>query len=172
MKIDKLHRITRVLNVEPFKITLLWDNTEVRVNDFEPMFAEWKRGNDTRLFPLFDYGVFRKVKKPNFNALQWPNVRFPLTVDGREQMAALDLDAQVLYAESQPVHHAPLVKVGNLLRRARETAGLSQTDVAARAGTTRNYISRIESGKSNIQLDTLQKIVTFGMGKKLTVEIE
>ncbi|MCB0573487.1 MAG: helix-turn-helix transcriptional regulator, partial [Saprospiraceae bacterium] len=48
------------------------------------------------------------------------------------------------------------VNVGAMLRRAREAAGLSQADVALKSGTTRNYISRIENEKSDIQLETLQ----------------
>ncbi|HEV7240913.1 MAG TPA: helix-turn-helix transcriptional regulator [Thermoanaerobaculia bacterium] len=43
------------------------------------------------------------------------------------------------------------------LRRAREEAGLSQAEVAARAGIPRNQVVRAEKGE-NITLDTLRKI--------------
>jgi transcriptional regulator with XRE-family HTH domain len=58
-----------------------------------------------------------------------------------------------------------------MLKEAREKAGLSQAEVALSAGTTRNYISRIENGKSDIQLETLHKIVALGLGKELKVEV-
>lgn len=59
-----------------------------------------------------------------------------------------------------------------MLRKARENAGLSQADVALKSGTTRNYISRIENDKSDIQLETLQKIVELGIGGKIVVRIK
>ena len=44
------------------------------------------------------------------------------------------------------------------LRRGREAAGLSQTQLAALAGIPRNQVARAERGE-NITLDTLRKIV-------------
>jgi transcriptional regulator with XRE-family HTH domain len=44
------------------------------------------------------------------------------------------------------------------LRRGREAAGFSQTELAARAGIPRNQVARAERGE-NITLDTLRKIV-------------
>ena len=64
------------------------------------------------------------------------------------------------------------VNVGAMLRRAREAAGLSQADVALKSGTTRNYISRIENEKSDIQLETLQKIVEPGIGGEIVVQVK
>ncbi|MCB0544163.1 MAG: helix-turn-helix transcriptional regulator [Saprospiraceae bacterium] len=64
------------------------------------------------------------------------------------------------------------VNVGAMLRRAREAAGLSQADVALKSGTTRNYISRIENEKSDIQLETLQKIVEPGIGEEIIVQVK
>lgn len=58
-----------------------------------------------------------------------------------------------------------------MLREAREAAGLSQADVALKSGTTRNYISRIENEKSDIQLETLQKIVELGIGGEIVLQI-
>jgi transcriptional regulator with XRE-family HTH domain len=44
------------------------------------------------------------------------------------------------------------------LRRGRETAGLSQTQLAVLAGIPRNQVARAERGE-NITIDTLRKIV-------------
>lgn len=45
-------------------------------------------------------------------------------------------------------------------------------DVALKSGTTRNYISRIENDKSDIQLETQQKIVKLGIGGEMVLEIK
>ena len=39
------------------------------------------------------------------------------------------------------------------------------------SGTTRNYISRIENDKSDIELGTLRKIIETGLGKKLEIQV-
>ena len=83
----------------------------------------------------------------------------------------LDLDPDELYRQSVLVRRTERLTVGSILKKARQEAGLSQLEVAAKSGTSRNYISRIENGKSDIQLETLNKIVQLGMGKQLRVEI-
>jgi DNA-binding XRE family transcriptional regulator len=81
------------------------------------------------------------------------------------------LDPDVLYEQSLFIKNIDTIPVGVMLKEAREKAGLSQAEVALSAGTTRNYISRIENGKSDIQIETLHKIVTLGLGKELKVEV-
>jgi len=54
------------------------------------------------------------------------------------------------------------------LRRAREQAGLSQAQLAARAGIPRNQIVRAEKGE-NITLDTLRKIAVHLPVEQLTL---
>jgi transcriptional regulator with XRE-family HTH domain len=76
-----------------------------------------------------------------------------------------------LYQESTFVRSIEPLPIGTMLKQAREKAGLTQTDVAINAGTTRNYISRIENGKSDIQVETLHKIVELGLGKQLRMEV-
>jgi transcriptional regulator with XRE-family HTH domain len=47
----------------------------------------------------------------------------------------------------------------NLLRLARKTAGLSQTDLAQRAGTSRPTLSAYEHGRKSPTLDTARRIL-------------
>jgi DNA-binding XRE family transcriptional regulator len=55
--------------------------------------------------------------------------------------------------------HDPIcVAIGRKVREAREEAGLSQKELADRAGFCQQFISRIERGKENISLITLKKI--------------
>jgi len=54
------------------------------------------------------------------------------------------------------------------LRRGRERAGLSQAQLAARAGIPRNQIVRAEKGE-NITLDTLRKIAAYLPVTELTL---
>ena len=59
-------------------------------------------------------------------------------------------------------------KLGFLLQEARKKKHLTQEHLAVRAGTTKNYISRIENDGSDIRLGTLMRIVK-GLGAQLTL---
>ncbi len=169
---NRLPRIAKILKVEPFKITALWTTAEARIIDFQPLFEQWKAENDTALFPLFNFENFRQASltKPG-GTLKWENVRLNFVFDGENRNEPLDLDPDSLFLASKLVQKVEILPIGFLLKSAREFAGLSQTDVAVKSGTTRNYISRIENGKSDIQLETLQKIVQLGIGKQVFLEI-
>lgn len=61
--------------------------------------------------------------------------------------------------------------IGELIKEERRRANLTQEQLAEKAGTKKSYISRIENGRSDIQLTTLFKIIESGLGKKLSLDI-
>jgi ribosome-binding protein aMBF1 (putative translation factor) len=61
-------------------------------------------------------------------------------------------------------------KVGAMLRYARESAGLTQEDLACRLNTKKTAISRIENHAEDIKLSTLER-VAVSLGKKLYIKI-
>lgn len=48
---------------------------------------------------------------------------------------------------------------GDLIREARRRAGLTQADLAARAGTSQSGIARWESGRTAVSLDDVLRLV-------------
>lgn len=56
------------------------------------------------------------------------------------------------------------------LKEERLKAGLTQEQLAARIGTKKSYISRIENGKCDVRLPTLYKIFR-GLGKQISVTV-
>ena len=62
-------------------------------------------------------------------------------------------------------------RLGVMLREARQEANITQEQLAERTGTKKSYISRIERGKSDIQITTYYKLVEIGLGKQLNVSI-
>ena len=62
-------------------------------------------------------------------------------------------------------------RVGVMLKEARKEAHITQKELADKVGTKKSYISRIERGKSDIQLSTLYRLVEVGFGKKLNLSI-
>lgn len=67
---------------------------------------------------------------------------------------------------------ALLFAVSEMLKEARKEAGLTQEQLAQKLGTKKSYISRLENGKSDIQLSTLYRVFEEGLGKKVTIVIE
>lgn len=167
-----LPKISRIIEIEPFKITLLWNTSEIRILDFAPLFKQWETEGDSKMAALRDWETFKQVALSENRTLCWPNVQVSFSYKGEARTSPLELDALELYHQSTLVKKTEAVNVGAMLREAREAAGLSQADVALKSGTTRNYISRIENDKSDIQLETLQKIVELGIGGEIVVQIK
>lgn len=62
-------------------------------------------------------------------------------------------------------------RVGEMLRKAREAAGVSQEELAGRLKTKRTAISRIENHADDIKLSTLERVAE-ALGKELKVKIQ
>jgi len=61
-------------------------------------------------------------------------------------------------------------KIGALLKRAREEAGFTQEQLAAKLKTKKSAISRIENHAEDIKLSTLEKFAN-ALGKELRLEV-
>jgi ribosome-binding protein aMBF1 (putative translation factor) len=59
-------------------------------------------------------------------------------------------------------------KIGVMLRQARESAGLTQEELARRLKTKKTAISRIENHAEDIKLSTLKR-AALALGKRLQV---
>ncbi len=62
-------------------------------------------------------------------------------------------------------------KLGVLIQEMREKQNLTQEQLAAKCGTTKSYISRIENNASDIRLSTLMRIVKEGLGGHLKLSV-
>jgi DNA-binding XRE family transcriptional regulator len=62
-------------------------------------------------------------------------------------------------------------KLGVLIQEMREKKNMTQEQLAAKCGTTKSYISRIENNASDIRLSTLIRIVTEGLGGHLKLSL-
>lgn len=64
------------------------------------------------------------------------------------------------------------LKIGMLLKEARENQQLTQDQLGQLVDKKRSYISRIENNGSNLTLKTLFEIVEKGLGGKVKISIE
>ena len=63
-------------------------------------------------------------------------------------------------------------KLGVMIQELRKENGLTQSQLAEKCGTTKNYISRIENNASDIRLSTLMRIIREGFGGHLRMNVE
>ena len=62
-------------------------------------------------------------------------------------------------------------RLGIMLKEARKEAQITQEELAERTGTKKSYISKIENGRSDIQMSTFNRLIEIGLGKHLTISI-
>lgn len=74
------------------------------------------------------------------------------------------------HAEEEPACSSAARRIGAQVRARRKEAGLTQAQLAARAGITQVVLSRIETGAGNPTLDLLEEI-SFALGTSLNVSL-
>jgi DNA-binding Xre family transcriptional regulator len=63
-------------------------------------------------------------------------------------------------------------KIGAMLLEARIEKGLTQEELAAKVGTTKSYISKIENNIKEVRFSTLKKIIELGLDGQLELSIK
>lgn len=63
-------------------------------------------------------------------------------------------------------------RIGALIHDARIEMGMTQEQLAKKAGTTKSYISQIENNIKEARISTLQKIITLGFGGHLELSVK
>ena len=61
--------------------------------------------------------------------------------------------------------------IGELIKEERKKAKMTQEQLADKIGAKKSFISRIENGKTDIQLSTLYRLLEFGLGKTVEVSV-
>lgn len=172
-KTAKIPRIIKINEVKNFKVSVAFNNGEYRIIDFKKLFKKWGIKKGTFQGALLDEEKFQGVRVEG-GTLQWPSIKKKVKLkDGQEFEVMYDVDPIVMYEESEYDNERnKKYEIGPLLKKARLEAGLTQLELAIRSGTTKNYISRIENNKSDIEYSTLVKIFEIGLGKKLQLVLE
>jgi len=63
-------------------------------------------------------------------------------------------------------------RIGALIHDARIEMGMTQEQLAEKAGTTKSYISQIENNIKEARISTLQKIIKLGFGGHLELSVK
>ena len=168
----KIPRILKINWIKDLSISVVYNNGESRIIDFYKVFKDLKINSNSPVHTLFDPKEFSKVELVD-NTLSWNNIDHFITLKNREKIKVpFEIGADVLLKYSRPEKSDLLLEIGRLIKEVRLKSGLTQQELAIRSGTSRNYISRIENERSDIELGTLRKIIEIGMGKKMDIQIK
>lgn len=61
--------------------------------------------------------------------------------------------------------------IGELIKAERRSSKITQEQLAERIGAKKSFISRIENGKTDIQLSTLYRLMEIGLGKTVRIVV-
>jgi len=168
----KIPRILKINWIERLSISVVFNNGESRIIDFRKVLDKLDLNENSPASILYDSEEFEKVELVN-NTLSWNNVeQFISLRNKKKSRVPFEIGADFLLRFSRPEKSVFALRIGRLIRETRLKVGLTQQELALMSGTTRNYISRIENERSDIELATLYKIIETGLGKQLDIRIK
>lgn len=124
----RLPRIIKIIKVEPYKVTTLWSNGEVRMNDFAKNLILFQQSE--RLKVLLDFEKFSQVSINQGDTLVWETIQFKNT---RGNLIPIAFDPDVLFEESIIVESPPIIEIDS--RRE-----FTQSDYARRNGLSSSKV--------------------------------
>ena len=168
----KIPRILKINWIEKLSISVVFNNGESRIIDFRKVLDTLNLNENSPASILYNSEEFGKVELLN-NTLSWNNVKQFISLRNKEKSRVpFEIGADILLRFSRPEKSVLALRIGRLIRETRLKVGLTQQELALMSGTTRNYISRIENERSDIELATLYKIIETGLGKQLNISIK
>lgn len=168
----KIPRILKINWIEELSISVVFNNGESRIIDFRKVLDKLDLNDNSPASILYESAEFKKVELKN-NTLSWNNVEQFISLRNKEKIKVpFEIGADVLLKFSRLEKSVLALKIGRMIRETRLKIGLTQQELALMSGTTRNYISRIENDRSDIELATLYKIIETGLGKQLDIRIK
>jgi DNA-binding XRE family transcriptional regulator len=168
----KIPKILKINWINNHTISVVFNNGESRSLDLFKIFDNLGIDEDSPAYILYQPNELLNVELNN-NTLSWPNVQQYITSkEGSKIHLPFEIGADILFSQSQLEPNETSLKIGKLLKDARRESGLTQEALAQKSGTTRNYISRIENDRSDLEIATLKKIIEIGLGKRLEIRIK
>lgn len=168
----KIPRILKINWIKDLSISVVFNNGESRTIDFNKVFKKLDIEDTSPAGILKNPDEFAKVEIID-SALSWSNVEQYITgKDRKKKIVPFEIGADILLKFSVSEGPGTLIRIGRLVKDTRIKSGLTQKELAIKSGTSRNYISRIENDRSDIELDTLRKIIETGLGKHLEINIK
>lgn len=166
------NKILKISEVRYPDITFISRNGEHRKINLRDYFRKISLGKRDFGYELIrDPELFKTVELEN-NALAWKKLSKEIKLPGGTKLNTyFHLDPVMTIENSVAESFETNRQIGVKLRYLRKELQLSQEELAAKIGSTKHYISKVENARTDIELKTLQKIFEVGLNKKVFITV-
>ncbi len=99
------YTVKNIVSIQPYKLTLLFNNNEVRVIDFKKKLIDNANSPDNPIRKLLDKNIFNQVAIDNeIETIYWKNLIPIKTKDGSQIFGNYDFCPNMLYEISEPLN--------------------------------------------------------------------
>lgn len=167
----KNNRILKITNIQFPEISFISKNGEFRKIDIKKLFKKlnFKTG-DFGYEVVKSRNTFKKVEIIN-NALGWKEISQTLQFNNESVELFFHLDPIVTIENSIiDIERANIINHGKSIKEVRKyILRLSQEELGEKIGSDKQYISKVENYKTDIELKTLRKIYEVGLDRNLFI---
>lgn len=171
VKMARIQRILKIYKVDfPF-IGCLFTNGEYRVINIIKLFQALGITEGQFGFELTENeSLFSSVTLEN-HTLSWKNLTKQIKLpSGVSKTLVFEIDPITVFENSKwDRSKNDQDHIGKTIKNLRSNLKLSQDTVARRIASNKQYLSRIENDKSDLEYNTLKKIFEVGFNKKIFI---
>ena len=166
---SRILRILKINKIEFPRIDAVFSNGEHRLINIEKIFQQAGiKESDFGFELVHNEDLFNSVELIN-GALSWRKITKKIRLpSGSVKNLSFDLDPVTVYNNSQlDPSRKDSYRVGQTIKKLRSKLKLSQDTLAQAIGSNKQYVSRIENDRSDIEFKTLNRIFEMGFDKKV-----
>lgn len=167
----RLPRILKIIEVKFPSIICAFNNAEYRRINVAKLFDKLgiKEG-DFGYQILKSQELFNSVSLNN-NTLAWKELKDVIKISGKQQVEVFfHLDPIVVYKNSTIDKKLTYqFDLGHIIRKIRKRLKLSQETLAKSIGSNKQYISKIENNKADLEFKTIKKIFELGLDRNIFI---
>lgn len=170
-RMARIQRILKIYKVDFPVIGCLFNNGEYRLINIIKYFQKLGISNEQFGFQLtVNETLFKSVTVEN-HTLSWKDLTKQINLPGgKSKTLNFELDPIMVFENSKLDYlKNDRDHIGRTIKNLRSKLKLSQETVADRIASNKQYLSRIENDKSDLEFNTLKKIYEVGFKKKLFI---
>lgn len=167
----RIPRILKIVGIRYPNITCAFNTSEYRRINVTVLFRELGiQEGDFGYQIIRDRQLFSAVSLEN-NTLAWLGLRDVIKLSEKEQIESFfHLDPVLIYKHSiVDQRYTSRFNLGKKIKSVRKRSRLTQEALAASIGSNKQYISKIENNKADLEFKTLRKIFELGLNRNVFI---
>lgn len=166
------NRVLKILNVKFPNISFVSNNGEYRIINIKTFFKKLGiQKGDFGFEVLEDKELFNSVKLVS-KAIAWESLKQSTILPNKKKFEYFfHLDPiNTIEHSTNDVHNFQSINYGRAIKMLRKYhLNISQEELGNKIGSDKQYISKVENYKTDLELKTLRKIYEVGLNKKILI---